>query len=240
MGAIAALIAALVVLFAFRDSILVAAGEFLAREDPVDATPPVLVLPEGLVPDLSRRRLVEHITVAGPDAPDAPDTPDAINESRRVLVLQDAPGRLQRLGIVQPSGEALRAELLELGVPDAAFELIPYGDVPLAYSLENLQRWLDRHPRVGVSLACGRLEARACRAIADRVLTPEAAQRTRIVAVEVNGINETNWWKSRAGLRACMGGFADWIHAEFIGGEAVPAHPDSPRAHIRRLLGEAP
>lgn len=214
---------AIAALFVFRASVLSAAGAFLVHEDDSDDVPNVFVFREGIAPLVPRSRLMAHA---------------AADNSRRILMLQEPPGRLKRFGLVQTAGEILRDDLLQAGMPKVSFELIPYGDVPLAYSLENLQGWLDDHPGDDVSLVCARLETRTCRAMADRVLTPPAAARLRVVALNAGDFSEHDWWKSRAGMRAFFGHWARWVHITFIGAEPIPEETPSPGEHVRQLLGD--
>ncbi len=223
VGALAVALTAMAALFVFRASVLSAAGGFLVHEDPADKAPDVSVFPERVA------RLVPRSTVLAHAAAD---------DSRRVLVVQDRPGRLKRLGLIQTPGEILRDDLLEAGAPEASVELIPYGDVPLAYGLENLQGWLESHPTEEVSLVCVRLETRTCRAMADRVLTPAAARRVRVVALYPGDFTEDYWWKSRAGMKAFFEHWARWVHVEFIGAEPIPMETPPPREHVRRLVGD--
>ena len=223
--ALVALVAlvALATLLAFRASVLTAVGGILVHEDPVVEAPRVLVLRERLAHLVPRGRLLDHAVTQG---------------DRKVLVLQERPSRLTRLGVVQASGEVLGDELLRAGMPAGSFELIPYGHTPVAYSLETLGGWLDRHPEEEIFLLCHRLATRTCRVLADRLLTPEAAERISVTTLGLGELNEANWWKSRAGLRGFSKYLAHWVHASFIGADPIPGNSPSPREHVRGLLGE--
>jgi hypothetical protein len=222
-------IAILGLLLAFGTSILTAAAAFMIyedREQPGDNAPDapsVVAFSESLVPHLPRERLMEL---------------QRANDWKHIIVLQEEPRRLQRLGILRAAGEILKDDLLGLGAAQSSIELVPWGDRPLRYSTENLTGWLDEHPGQTIALLCDRLASRACRAKIDNLLTPRDAGRVTVRPLESRGVDETNWWKSRAGMRAYSSYLMGWIHVTFIGNEPVASPSTPPRAHIRQLLSE--
>jgi len=209
-----------------REPLLTATGAFLVHEHESedDSIRQVVVLRERVLSRLAPDPFVEHLS----------------SGDGRIVILEEAPHPLQRFGILPTPASGFIEDLAAAGAPTTSVDLLPYGDVPLAYNYQNLQGWMDRHAEVRASLICPRLGSRTCRATLDRVLSADAAKRIAVVPEDLIGIDETNWWKSRAGIRVYVGRLVDWVHVAFIGAEALPPNPRSPRTHIRQLLREAP
>ncbi len=123
----------------------------------------------------------------------------------RVLVLEGPPGRLQRLGILDPlsvqARNALRRE--DLPVFDNALTVIDYpgrGDWGRA---RTLRQWLTEHSDVRVAVLCDRMNSRRVRLIFRSVLGDDLGSRVHWCALADRKFDETNWRApsfGRAGL----------------------------------------
>jgi hypothetical protein len=72
----------------------------------------------------------------------------------------------------------------------------------------------------------------------DTVLRPGAVGRVRILGLPSRQYDETNWWKSRIGLRALFCEYVSLLYA-WCRGENVPERPVWDPDAYERLLCEA-
>jgi len=160
------------------------------------------------------------------------------DRSRRVLVIRAYPSRLVEMGAL-PHFEAItRLELDSRGVPDDAVTAVDGKPGTAWEEAHLLGAWMDEHPSAQVLLVCDRFESRRSRLVLDTVLRPGAAARVRILGLRRRQYDETNWWKSRLGLRALFCGYVSLLYA-WCQGENVPERPVWDPDAYERLLCEA-
>lgn len=214
--------ALLIVLVAGHSALLTWVGGWLVHDAPLPNTPIVAV-------NASR--------VHSPAALDALTAHASSSAAARVLIIENRPPHVVRRGFFGTRADWLRQKLLKRGVNRAQLRILAYGETERAYDEESLLSWLDARPETVVNVVCPRLETRHCREILDRALKARSS-RVGTKTLPAEPLDETNWWRSRAGLRIFLRSSLDNIHASWVGAKPRPAWR-SPSQHIEELL-EAP
>src|SRR5262245_32540511 len=137
----------------------------------------------------------------------------AAGRAEGVLIVQEAPTRLQQLGVL-PTGEVKdRRELARLGVPDERIELV-LGQARTAWDwTQQLGGWMDRHPGATVLVLVNRFDSRHDRLVLRRVLSAEQFARIRLAALPHREHNERTWWHHKEGVLAFGNRFLALGHA---------------------------
>ncbi len=124
--------------------------------------------------------------------------------SRRIVLVEPAPIRLVQVGLV-PSFEAIcRREFGARGIPQNAVTVVGRGARNGWEEARAAAEWLHAAPDARVLLLCDRFRSGAERSILNAVLGPDAAARVRILALPSRNYDETDWWRSRKGVRQFM------------------------------------
>lgn len=163
----------------------------------------------------------------------------ADDRGRRILLIDTQPARLAEFGVLPPFAAAARARLEARGVPVAAIEVLPGARRGLAAELPVLARFLDAHPDAHVQLLAGRFDSAADRRTIDKGLAPAQAARVRVCAIPHPAYDETNWWRSRNGVREFV---LAWIK-RLYGGEGDDQQATvewNPDAYERSLTAARP
>jgi uncharacterized SAM-binding protein YcdF (DUF218 family) len=183
-GALAVVLAVLVLCWVFRQPLLQGFAEAWAVDGTLEKADAILVLGGGVdVRPFAAAKLYKEAY--------AP----------QVLVVA-APLRLTaRMGLVQGHGELIRTVLLHEGVPEGAI-------VSLGKDLNNtwqealaLREWLKSHPCKAVIIPTEAIHTRRVRWVFEKVLVGSGC-RVLIHALENPEYGAQNWWMSEAGLIA--------------------------------------
>jgi hypothetical protein len=154
---------------------------------------------------------------------------------RRILLIEPKPHTLQKYGILPCSTKVSRRELASRGVANAAIQQIS-GSAPNAWGAARLLgKWLEDHPQAEAIYYGERFQSRTLSCIHRQVLAPEVARRIGIYCLSAPEYDETNWWKTRNGVKAFMFGHLSLIYARFHG---EPDHRQSswdPEEYARGL-----
>ncbi len=135
----------------------------------------------------------------------------------RILLLSTPPGRLERLGIRDTESESRRKALLKLGIdPEAVTLLNCTGEGPWNKA-RTLRDWLTANPDAQVIALCDRLNTRNWRLIFDRVMGANLAGRVHWRALPDRRFDETDWWQSKEGVRACVNAYIGLTHVLVYG-----------------------
>jgi hypothetical protein len=110
----------------------------------------------------------------------------------------------------------VRRELARRGVHDAAITTIAGSARDCWEEAGLLGTWLGQHPGEEMTLVCGRFNSGQVRRILDSVLGRQEAARVRIRALADPDYDETNWWRSRRGVKGFMFG---WLGLAYAWGE---------------------
>jgi hypothetical protein len=163
--------------------------------------------------------------------------------ARRILLLEPCPHRVVELGVVPSFEQMARRELTRRGVRDVAIVTV---EGPMRDEWENARRlgaWLDENPAAEVALLCGRFHSSQVRYALDAVLDRQSAARVRIRALADPEYNETNWWRSRRGVKGFMYGWLGLLYAWGEGEERIAPAGWSARKYqsvLEETYGKAP
>ena len=117
----------------------------------------------------------------------------------RVVVVGREPTALMREGVQPLPPEFARRELLRRQARAAKIEVVPGMARDDRETMRLLSVWLTAHPDVRLITPCKRLRTgELCGEIARECL-PDAAGRIGVDPVAEEGVDETNWWRSRLG-----------------------------------------
>lgn len=136
-------------------------------------------------------------------------------ETRHVLLPEVPLGRLQKMGIIPSSVAIARQELIRLGVPNHAINILPGGPVwDLADRVDN---WLKEHPQANLALLCNRFESRNVFYIMHKVLNQDSCARIHIQALPNPYYDESNWWRTKEGTMDLVNGLLSFGYVWFNG-----------------------
>ena len=157
------------------------------------------------------------------------------DESRRILLIEPDTEHVVRIGI-KPSFEARsRRVLLSLGVPNKAITLLAGGASDSWKEVRLLGNWLKDHPDARVLVPVSRFSSRRYRYILDSVLEPVEAVRVEVFALTDRRYDETDWWKSRCGVKGFLFACLSLTYARCIGEDRTKPEPWDPDDYERTL-----
>ena len=119
-----------------------------------------------------------------------------------VLLPKSRPGRLERLGIYQPWETIGRRELTARAAPDDKILTIN-GEARNGWHRARLiDDWLRSHPETTVIVLADRFGSAAQRYVFDHEIAPAQRGRITFAALYDRRYDETNWWRSKTGIKA--------------------------------------
>ncbi len=164
------------------------------------------------------------------------------DESCRILLIEPDAEHVVRIGI-KPSFEARsRRVLLSRGVPNKAVAVLAGGAGDRWKETRLLGNWLKDHPDVHVLVPVSQFNSRRCRYILDSVLEPADAARVEVFALTDRRYDETDWWKSRRGVKDFLFAYLSLAYARCIGEDRAkpePWNPDDYERTLRQTTGGA-
>jgi hypothetical protein len=206
-------------LYLFRVPLLRALGGALVVDEPPQAADAVLLL------DGERReeRAAElyHQGVAA-----------------RLLVIEGAPTRLTKLGIL-PSGATLaRRRLGARAVPAEALSVLPSDARDRWGQARRLRDWLEEHPGARVLVLCDRFTSREVRHVFNAVLGPDLGARLHWRGLPKRRYDETDWWRDKEGVLDLFNAYAALGYVCLHGEDTVGRHDWDPDAYEATLPHE--
>jgi hypothetical protein len=162
------------------------------------------------------------------------------NTSRRLLAIEAAPERAERLGITEELPDRLRTVMEPRGVSRDAVLSVPGGGRMYWEELGQLEPWLEQHPDAHVLVLTDPHDGRRTRYILDRQLSPAFRPRVAVHSMPGSEAQEVNWWKCRHGIKSVMYGWLKLIYVWLQdGGEPPPEpwNPDDYEREIRTVTG---
>jgi hypothetical protein len=121
---------------------------------------------------------------------------------QRVLMFEGQKKRLIEYGILPPPNEIARRQLEKEGIPADAISLIG-GETQSTWQFaERLDSWLRTQKTVQVTVFADRFRSRDVRRVLDATLSAGSAARVRVRALPDRRYDETNWWRSRRGMKS--------------------------------------
>lgn len=153
----------------------------------------------------------------------------------QVLLFQEQPRRLVRMGILSPTAEISRQALEELSIPPEAITILRYSSRSQWDQIRRLQEWLHKHPQADVTVLVGEFESRKLAQICNQVLNPGDDECLHWRSLSDRRFDETNWWKSKPGVLAFADGIVRLSHVWLCGEPTSPAPEWDPDAYERNL-----
>ena len=162
---------------------------------------------------------------------------------RRILILPCRPERVVEIGAIPSFAQVARRELLARGVKADDIEMMPGGARDEWDKAHRLDDWLAEHRDEEILLACSRFGSGRIRYVLDHVLEGDRAARIRVFPMARSSRNETNWWRSRAGVKDLMFAWLNRICTWTQGEQRVAPERLSAAEYqslLRKTFGEAP
>ena len=152
-------------------------------------------------------------------------------------MLQPCANRLAAAGVVASFDALARTVLTRRGVPDDAIITIAGQWRGPWQESQRLGDWLRPRPDVQVVVFADRLSTARQRWILDHALEPDLAARIAVQPLARSEFDETNWWKSRFGVKTFMSSALSWCYLRSQHRPEEIAQPWDPQAY-RRWLAE--
>ncbi|NQU25987.1 MAG: hypothetical protein HQ567_32260 [Candidatus Nealsonbacteria bacterium] len=147
--------------------------------------------------------------------------------ARQVLLFESYRSPLVCIGAIPARDVVGRRQLADRGVPTEDIELIAGAPRGAWEAAHCLQAWLKDRGDARPLILCHRFHSRCLRHVLDEVLEEDAA-RVFVRALPGDRADETNWWKSRDGVKDVFFGYFRLAYVWCMGQrEAV-----SERVHI--------
>ena len=119
-----------------------------------------------------------------------------------VLLPRSRPGRLERLGIYEPWEKIGRRELTAREVPNEKILIIPGEATNGWHRARLIDEWLRSHPGISVIVLTARFGSAAQSYVFDHEIGPTQRSRITFDALADRRYDETNWWRSKTGIKA--------------------------------------
>ncbi len=145
------------------------------------------------------------------------------DRSRRILLIEQYPLTAISLGAVDAYDVESRRALAARGVPGSSVTLLPGKAKDTWDSVHVLRRWLKERPDARLLVLCDRFQSRYYRHVLDAVLLQGDAARVSVRGLPSRYYDETDWWKSRRGVKACLFGCVELAYS-YCFGETHPAY----------------
>jgi hypothetical protein len=139
------------------------------------------------------------------------------NPRRTILLIEPRPHILEQYGILPGFSALSRRELGSRGVADSAIRTLDGTASDTWRAARLLGQWLQDHPEGKVEFYVDRFQSRNLCCVAGQVLQPALAKRIFIHPLPDSKYDETDWWKSRDGVKAFMFAHLALIYARFHG-----------------------
>ncbi len=151
-----------------------------------------------------------------------------------VLKPEFTKARLEQMGIWPDRVAEFHRELTRRGVPDGQ-QVVLRGPARSEWEAADLlNHWLDRHREQQIAALCDEFQTRRLKLVIDSVLKSRAGQ-VGIHPLADRRYDSTNWWKSRAGIRAVILGGISLATASFHRAQPTPPPEWDPDDYERLL-----
>lgn len=153
-----------------------------------------------------------------------------------VLLFSSERQRLVLLGVIPPGEELCRERLIRDGVLPDAIHFVDGKSRSDWQAARLIGAWLDEHSGKRINVLCERFSSHRWSLIFDRTITPSNRSRLAIEAVADPRFDETNWWRSRSGIKSYFHNVFRVGYARLHGEDSVPAADWSPEKYESSLL----
>lgn len=146
----------------------------------------------------------------------------AANKVRRIVLFDNREDRLVETGVVPSFETLIRDRLGPRGTPAEAFATTRSDGFDDWARARAIRAWIVEHPKATLLVLCGRFHSAHLRHAIDTLLDPDAASRVGVLGMPNQGCDETNWWTSRAGVKAFGFAWLRRIHGWLLAGGCEP------------------
>ena len=153
----------------------------------------------------------------------------------KILLVAWEPSRLVRAGVLEPLETITRREMAARGVPAEAIEVVGPPVRTGRQEINQLSAWLENRPGACAALPLGRFSSARQRQVLDEIMASDTASRVKIVALASPRYNESNWWRSREGLRNLAFGLLSRGYGCFCGSRGEDIEPWDPDQYEESL-----
>lgn len=157
--------------------------------------------------------------------------------TRRIVVVPQVRQRVVRLGILPPLEAIAQRELTRQGVPPQSVELLPGKAIDEWSTVRLLDSWLKQHPDSKLVVLADRFQSRYVRHVLDTLLDAQDAARVSIVTLRDRRFDESDWWRSRCGMRGLVFGYLQLAYAHVVGEPQAAGAEWDPDQYEQELRG---
>ena len=128
-------------------------------------------------------------------------------DADRCVVLQGSPNRVVQLGVMPTDADITIEAMVDQGADEEAIEVLRFTGITNVHWDRALAEWLREHEEAELTILCGEFESRkVCRQL--RLVIPEqVAERVRYRPLVDRRFDQSNWWRSRLGVRHVIGNY---------------------------------
>jgi hypothetical protein len=153
-----------------------------------------------------------------------------------VLLFSPERQRLVLLGVIPPGEELCRERLIRDGVSPDAIHFVDGKSRSDWQAARLIGEWLDEHSGKRINVLCERFSSHRWSFIFDRTIAPSNRSRLAIEAVADPRFDETNWWRSRSGIKSYFHNIFRIGYARLHGEDSVLPTDWSPEKYESSLL----
>jgi hypothetical protein len=162
----------------------------------------------------------------------------ARDEAGGALLLEEAGRNVVKFGVGPAEHDVARRELTKHGVSENEIVLVPLSADAESLFFSDLKVWVERNQGVRVCFLGNRFNARRNRRWLDLALGDAHSHQVCVAALTDRRYDETNWWKSRLGVKAFVDGMLRLIHSRLIGlPQRTPKDSWDPIEYEDQLIG---
>ncbi len=156
-----------------------------------------------------------------------------------IWLVQRRPDYLVREGIVPAAHFRAREQLLSAGVPGKAIVLLPGEARRDEDAVKIVGNEFSDQPAVRIVTLCDRFNCRYLRDVVDSMLAPAHSGQVALRGLSDAEFDETNWWRSRRGVKAVLSALTNLAHWHLVGSSSVEPPEWVPDEYERRLKAES-
>jgi hypothetical protein len=157
------------------------------------------------------------------------------NPRRTILIVEPKPHVMEEYGILPMFSAESRRALASRGVAESSLQTLDGAASDVWQAMRLLGNWLQDHPGADAEFYVDRFQSGNMACIAGQVLEPSLAGRVHFHAIPERQFDETNWWKSRDGVKAFMFMYLALAYTRFHGEPEGFASTWNPVTYAREL-----
>ena len=155
-----------------------------------------------------------------------------------MLIVESRPGRLVRLGVLQPWHEIARRELVSEGVADQQIETLNGKANGVWATARLVDGWLAEHADDRIVVFCDRFQSELLADVYDSEVDRMRRSRVAFVGLTDRRYDENDWWKSKVGIKAFFEATVDLIYVRMLGERPERRVKWDPEQYEEALLGQ--